>query len=600
MVHRSDDMGKVAQTDPGGLVKLAATTTYSEALYSESEPIDNDVPSSSRPEGFLPVSGWELAGWYLYNVAANAFSAVAMPIFIPLLLLLLADEQAWKDSGKDKPPTCDDSVAVDCLQCVAGKGMQLLTSSGYQDLEQPKLQMGVVTINPVSYATVVIGVAVVCQIFGLISLGPFTDFGRGRKQILTIGTILGVVGSTCLLAMVDSSLWWLAGVLVIVASMGYGLATVSYNAYLPVLVDASPEVFEAEATGKADVIVAAREKVENRISLIGLAAGCFADIPITLIAFALTLLASTDAAKMRLATFFCGVCWLLFGIFTIRWLHARPGPPLPVPVSSAGLGGCCGGYMNSAWDRVCFFVAMIGASWRNMGLTLVDAWRHYRNAFIFVLCYFVYADGFSTIIQVGVIFGQRELCVPPAYLAILATSVSFWAVLGMPVAYFLQKWTKWSNKTMAMVFLGGMLPLPLWGLIGYLTPEGTFGLKATWELFVYVGWFGFCLGPLLSYSRTLYVDLMPAGKEGAFFALYTISDKGSSSFGPFVVAIIAQFTGQIRPTFIYIFCCMFIPLVVVSVFLNHKQGIEDSGRIKAVVKDTSLEEGKGSYLLTGA
>lgn len=38
--------------------------------------------------------------------------------------------------------------------------------------------------------------------------------------------------------------------------------------------------------------------------------------------------------------------------------------------------------------------------------------------------------------------------------------------------------------------------------------------------------FGFALGPIQSYSRSLYSMLIPQGHESEFFALYEISDKG--------------------------------------------------------------------------
>ncbi|CAI7837820.1 unnamed protein product [Closterium sp. NIES-53] len=603
--------------DPGGSGKRAGSAGGGGNAGSGEYAGGEEYAEGSR----VPLTKRELWGWYSYNVAANSFSAVAMPIFIPLLLLLLADAQAWNDSGAAKPPQCTDLITADCFQCVPGKGNQLVTSAGaYSELEQPRVRLGALSINPVSYATIVIGVAVCCQIVALVSLGPFTDYGRGRKQMLKAGTWMGASACTALLFMLTPSLWLLAGLLVIIASIGYGLATVSYNGYLPLLVHASPEVLSAEAQADPEAVAATREDVENRYSLIGLAAGCLGDIPITLVAFALTLVSSDESVQMRVATAFCGLCWILFALPTFHYLRARPGPPLPLPpppsagdheakgaeegrdgsfcysvCSSAGChssGETCRGCRyswGSCYSRVRFFFSVVGASWKGMGDTLADAYRHHRNALVFIACYFVYADGFSTIIQVGVIFGQQDLCVPPATLAILATSVSFWAAAGMPVLYLIQRRTKWSNKTMAMIALGGMLPLPLWGLIGYFTDS--FGLKQTWELFAYVGWFGLCLGPLLSYSRTLYVDLMPSGKEGAFFAIYTISDKGSSSFGPFVVAIIAQVSGTIRPTFVYIFLVMFIPLIVVIFCLDHKQGMEDAGRNKVTTTVKTSEDG---------
>ncbi|CAI5505096.1 unnamed protein product [Closterium sp. Naga37s-1] len=510
-----------------------------------------------------PVNKWELYGWYSYNVAVNAFSSVAMPIFFPLLLLLLAEAHAWLQAGDSKPPNCSESVSINCVKCIPGRGDQLVTAAGYQDLILPMVHAGPLAVNPVSYATIIIGVAVICQVFALISFGPFTDYGTGRMDLLKVGTLIGVIPSIVIGVLGDSSYWWFAGLLVIIANVGYGLCTVSYNSYLPVLVDATPAVMHAEVSGDKEKIAAIREQVENRISLIGLAAGCLADVVATLAAFVITLAATTDLLKMRLAGAFCGLWWLVFSVFTFLWLRTRPGPPPPASATAGGAGG------NAALTIV--------ASWRHMGALVSEA-RRYRNAFVFMLCYFIYADGFSTVIQVGVLFGQHDLCVEPAMLAVIATSVSFWAALGMPLAYYLQKRLGWNNKTMVVALLTTMLPLPLWGLLGYFTPDGGLGLKASWELFAYSGWFGFCLGPLISYSRTLFVDLIPKGREGAFFSLYAISDKGSSWLGPFVVAAIAQFTGKIRPAFLYIFVVMLVPIFFLNTYLDYSQGLKESGR----------------------
>jgi MFS transporter, UMF1 family len=42
-------------------------------------------------------------------------------------------------------------------------------------------------------------------------------------------------------------------------------------------------------------------------------------------------------------------------------------------------------------------------------------------------------------------------------------------------------------------------------------------------------------------------ELIPPGYEAAFYALYAITDKGSSIFGPAIVGAITDATGEIRP-----------------------------------------------------
>ncbi|GJP41206.1 hypothetical protein CLOM_g880 [Closterium sp. NIES-68] len=649
---------------------------------------DAAAATAATPE---PVTRREEWGWYLYDAAVSAFYSVALPVFFPLLLNQLATDAAWQQAGQPRPPDCDSDgggtggggVAVDCAQCVAGEGMQLLTSAGYSPLPNPKVHLwGGAGIDPVAFATVTLGLSVVCQVIAFVTLGPLADYGMGRMRLLQGGTAVGITACALCMALVSPSLWWLSGVLLIVANVGYGLAIVAYYSFLPVLVDASPPVLKeaqravealaaqasdagatmagraeaafesaqkeelaaqasyagatmggglepgkgAEAGGEAGLaaegasgedgqvltgvgllvhagmegspesyvavgscgghtddlqtpLLVARDQEENRMSLTGVACASIASILATLLAFAATLPVASDALKLRLAMLACALWWLLLSFPTFLWLHPRPGPPfppLPLPLSSTSSS-------RRSCHQLCALLSSLFSSafsgWRHMGKLFAEA-RRYRNAFAFLLCYFVYADGYTTILQIGILFGERDLCVPTTTLVFLAICVSVAATLCTPLLFYLQRALHpvLTNKRMVMLMLAGMLPLPLWGLLGYLTGPQTVGLKAPWELFVFACWFGFFLGGLNAYSRTLFIDMIPVGREAAFFSLYSVSDKGSSWLGPFIVAIIVQVTGQIRPSFLYVFLVILIPLVCLHFFVNHKQGIVDAGR----------------------
>lgn len=71
-----------------------------------------DAEGGEKEQAVIPASRKELWGWYLYDFAANAFYAVALPIFFPLLLTTLANEQVRsqmqlsvpRGPGKALPP----------------------------------------------------------------------------------------------------------------------------------------------------------------------------------------------------------------------------------------------------------------------------------------------------------------------------------------------------------------------------------------------------------------------------------------------------------------------------------------------------------------
>lgn len=64
--------------------------------------------------------------------------------------------------------------------------------------------------------------------------------------------------------------------------------------------------------------------------------------------------------------------------------------------------------------------------------------------------------------------------------------------------------------------------------------------------------YGFVMGGLSSFCRSLFGELIPPGFEAAFYALYAITDKGSSMFGPAIVGAITDTYGEIRPVSAYL------------------------------------------------
>ena len=92
--------------------------------------------------------------------------------------------------------------------------------------------------------------------------------------------------------------------------------------------------------------------------------------------------------------------------------------------------------------------------------------------------------------------------------------------------------------------------IPIYGLLGYIPAiqrYGSFGLQQQWEMYPLGAVYGFVLGGLSSYCRSLFGELIPPGFEAAFYALYAITDKGSSVFGPAIVGAITDAYGEIRP-----------------------------------------------------
>ncbi|KAK5276538.1 Autophagy protein 22, partial [Exophiala xenobiotica] len=81
-----------------------------------------------------------------------------------------------------------------------------------------------------------------------------------------------------------------------------------------------------------------------------------------------------------------------------------------------------------------------------------------------------------------------------------------------------------------------------------------------WEMYPLGAIYGFVLGGLSSYCRAFFGELIPPGFEAAFYALYAITDKGSSIFGPAIVGAITDRYGEIRPAFVFLAVLIALPL----------------------------------------
>ena len=89
--------------------------------------------------------------------------------------------------------------------------------------------------------------------------------------------------------------------------------------------------------------------------------------------------------------------------------------------------------------------------------------------------------------------------------------------------------------------------------------------------------YGIVLGGLSSHCRSLFGELIPPGSEAAFYALYAITDKGSSVFGPAIVGAITDRYGEIRPAFVFLAVLILLPLplmLLVDIDRGKRDGAE--------------------------
>ncbi|ODQ55929.1 hypothetical protein SAICODRAFT_4149 [Saitoella complicata NRRL Y-17804] len=125
------------------------------------------------------------------------------------------------------------------------------------------------------------------------------------------------------------------------------------------------------------------------------------------------------------------------------------------------------------------------------------------------------------------------------YLLIVGISTQ---ALGIHAFWSLQKHYHIPTKSMLLLVVLFLLLLIAWGCIGITSP--TFGFKHLWEIWAYQAFYGFLVCPWYAYSQTMISELVPHGKEFLFFALFSIVGKTSSFVGPFVSSAIVERSGN--------------------------------------------------------
>ena len=89
------------------------------------------------------------------------------------------------------------------------------------------------------------------------------------------------------------------------------------------------------------------------------------------------------------------------------------------------------------------------------------------------------------------------------------------------------------------------------------------------------GAIGFVLGGSQALSRSLFSQMIPPGRESAFFGIYAISERGTSWIGPIVFGLVAQVTNSYRPAILALIV-FFIVGSVILLFTDTAKAIRDA------------------------
>jgi UMF1 family MFS transporter len=196
---------------------------------------------------------------------------------------------------------------------------------------------------------------------------------------------------------------------------------------------------------------------------------------------------------------------------------------------------------------------------------LADA-RRYPITLAFLAGFLVYIDGVNTVNATAGLYGAQELRLPVEVLTVTILAVQFVA-FGGGLAHGWLAARIGAKRTL-------LISLALWTVV----IAGAYFVQAGQRLqfFAVALGIGLVIAGPAALSRSLFSQLVPKGRAAAYFALYTLGERGTSSLGPLVFALVANATGSFRPAILSLIGFLVIGFVIVAA-VPLRRGIRDVG-----------------------
>ncbi|QSB06772.1 MFS transporter [Natronoglycomyces albus] len=364
---------------------------------------------------------------------------------------------------------------------------------GCADRQVPVLWFDIPIGSLWAYTT---SVSVLFAVVMLPIVGTIADRSPNKRRLLVFFAVIGALFMFSFVFVgIDSGNYLFAAFLILGANIFYACASVVYDSYLPQL------------AGPAD---------RDRVSSIGWAGGYISGGVFLMLNLLTLNLAEAQGINPLIAVQYgmaaTGIWWIAWTMFTLSRLENRP--LLESKFTDSG---------------------MVKGSLKELKQNFSEL-KRYPYTLLFLGAFLLYSDGISTVIALSSTYGDQELG--------LSTDV---LVLTILIVQFVNFAGALTLKAIA-VRIGAKKTILL-GLIGW---SGVV-LAAFWMPAGSPGWFlalgvalGMVMGGTQALSRSLFSQLIPEGREAAYFGIYQIADRGTSWIGPLVFGVIVQMTGSMR------------------------------------------------------
>ncbi len=368
------------------------------------------------------------------------------------------------------------------------------------------------------------------QVLVLPLTGAIADRTQHKRRILGLFAFTGAT-ATALLALVTGTGWRLGVVLFIIATTGYYASVVIYYSVLPEI--ATPDE---------------RDRLSARGWAFGYLGGGLA-LAVNLATYlGRDALGLTESSAVRVCFATAGVWWAGFTFIPLARMRSYQ----PAQGTERGLSVLTGGF-------------------RQLAGTLRGA-RSYPLTLGFLAAYLVYTDGISTVASVAGQYGDLELGLPSSTLISTILMVQFVAFFGALVHGWLAR-----HYGAKRTIMGSLL---VW--VGVITAAYFIRAGDQLQFFAVAIGIGLVLGGTNALSRSLFSQLVPAGKEAEYFAVYEIGEQATSTVGPLLFGAIGAATGSFRPAIVSLVAFFLAGFVLISL-LPVRRAIRAAGNSEPAV-----------------
>ena len=336
-------------------------------------------------------------------------------------------------------------------------------------------------------------------------IGAITDISKSTKKLFISMVMISIIG-TGLLYTLDAGLWLYALIFFGIANYFFSASNVIYDKILVQI--ASPGLF-------------------SKISGYGYAWGYFGGGFLFLINACMSLYPelfglSSQAEAIRWSFITVSIWWF---IFLIPLAVAYKEPSAKVVESQ-----------------------VIRNSFKNLINTFISI-SQYRNAFIFLIAFFLFIDGVHTVVALAATFALNlGLDSSSVIIALLMVqfiafpSTLMWAYVG----------EKYSDKFVINFSI----------LIYILIIIYTLFLSNAMEFYILAAMVGFVQGGIQGSSRGLFAKLIPHDKAGEFFGLFNTFGKAGAFMGPALVGLFLALFDNVRISLLPILVLFVLGLIV--------------------------------------